>query len=185
MLLVWPHAWACLLGSVCSPQSRGEQQCTLTASIAWPESERRNFNEPSLLEDRCHLASTSTAGGTCKEHTSRAGVLLFQALQEQRMLMRVDLQVCYSWTNAFRQRLPTNASMQPSAHEVVQSTRAVPGDHWALCPWRWFLGLQSAALDPSMGVPGWSSSVCDMSSAASGWNALCSFAGQPSAPTEE
>ena len=137
VLLLWLHAWACLLGYVCSPQSRGEQQSTLTASIALPGSECRNFNEPSLLEDRCHLASTST----CKEHTSRAGVLLFQALQEQRMLVRVDLQVCYSWSNAFRQRLPTNASTQPSAHEVVQSTRAVLGDSWAPCPWRRFLGL--------------------------------------------
>ena len=111
VLLVWPHAWACLLGYVCSPQSRGEQQCTLAASIAWPGLECRNFNEPSLLEDRCHLAST----GTCKGHTSRAGVLLFQALQVQRMLVRVELQVCYSWTIALRQRLPTSASVQPSS----------------------------------------------------------------------
>ena len=44
-----------------------------------------------------------------------SGVLLFQALQVQRMLVRKDLQVCYSWIIALRQRLPTNASMQPSA----------------------------------------------------------------------
>ena len=46
---------------------------------------------------------------------SGENVLLFQALQVQRMFVRKDLQVCYSWTIALRQRLPTNASMQPSA----------------------------------------------------------------------